>query len=214
MWFTSRRREVEKLLEAYRGAVAQCAAEFRGAMERFCGSGDRTQLELDLTAVHREEHRADDLRREIEVLMYSRALFPESRGDILGLLETMDKVPNHMEESLRMIVNEAIVAPADFRGDLWRLGETAVRCAHVMLDAAEKVLSHLPSAAALVGNIDEIESEADHHEAALIRRIFSSDLKDLDKLQLSALVKSISSICDKAETTGDRIRLMAAKRTV
>ena len=46
------------------------------------------------------------MRREIEVMMYSKALFPESRGDILTLLETIDRVPNQAEAVVRMLLNQ------------------------------------------------------------------------------------------------------------
>ena len=41
--------------------------------------------------------------------MYSKALFPESRGDILGLLEAMDKVPNQAEKALLVMLTQYIV---------------------------------------------------------------------------------------------------------
>ncbi|MEK0368345.1 MAG: DUF47 family protein, partial [Nitrosopumilus sp.] len=36
-------------------------------------------------------------RREIEISLYEKALIPESRGDILGLLEAVDRIPNKAE---------------------------------------------------------------------------------------------------------------------
>lgn len=40
------------------------------------------------------EHKCDDLRRMIERHLYSHSLIPESRGDVLGLLENLDDVIN------------------------------------------------------------------------------------------------------------------------
>ena len=59
--------------------------------------------------------------------MYTKALFPESRGDILGLLETMESVPNHSESTVRMILNQHIRIPDELTNDIMRLVELTCR---------------------------------------------------------------------------------------
>ena len=60
---------------------------------------------------HRFESRADDLRDEINELMYSRALIPESREDIMALIEQVDKIPRSFEKILNMIRTQKIYFP-------------------------------------------------------------------------------------------------------
>lgn len=42
---------------------------------------------------HKFESKADDIREEIEALMLGKALIPESRRDIIGLLESINDIP-------------------------------------------------------------------------------------------------------------------------
>ena len=43
------------------------------------------------------ESEADRLRRTIEIQLYTQTLIPESRGDVLGLLENLDNIINLIE---------------------------------------------------------------------------------------------------------------------
>jgi len=212
--FTSKQNKVEAELDTYCQKVAFCLEQFRKAVESYCRSGDRTQLERDFNDVHHAESLADDLRRDIEVLMYAKSVFPESRGDILNLLETMDKVPNQAESALRMILTHYIVIPDSFRSGVLQLVDISHRCTMTLIEGVVKLFSDFTNATVAVGKVDEIESECDNLEAQLIEQIFSGDLEGIDKLLLRDLVKAIGSICDRAENAGDRIRIIVAKRSV
>ena len=214
MLFKNKQKELEAQLARYREKAAECVDAFRDSFRRYCESGDLERLAEDVRRVHHAESQADDIRREIEVTMYSQALFPESRGDVLGLLETMDRVPNEAESVVRMIVNQFIRIPEEFQPKIHELLDVCYRCVDVMFDAASKVFSDFANAAAMVGKVDELESEADAIEAQLTQQIFSSDLGPLDKILLRDLVNRIADLGDRAENVADRIRIIVAKRMV
>ena len=214
MLFKNKQRELEAELAAYREEAARCVDEFQRSFRQYCQSSDLDELNKNVVRIHRAESRADDIRREIEVAMYSKALFPESRGDVLGLLETMDRVPNQAESVVRLIVNQFITIPAWLHGDLFRLVDVSVRCVEAMLAAAAKVFTDFADATAMLGNIDELESQADGIEANLTRQVFASDIRDLDKMLLRDLIRAIADISDRAENVGDRIRIIVVKRMV
>ena len=164
--------------------------------------------------VHKSESKADDIRREIEVVMYSKALFPESRGDILGLLETMDKVPNQAESAIRMIWNQHVTIPEKYHPQILQLVDVCSRTVDAMVDAAEKLFSDFTNAAVAVGKIDELESEADKIEAGLIEEVFSEPVDGIATIVFRDLIKQIAHISDRAENVGDKIRIIVAKRTI
>ncbi|NIW24204.1 MAG: DUF47 family protein, partial [Gammaproteobacteria bacterium] len=47
--------------------------------------------------VHEFESAADDMRRAIELELYSGKLLPQSRADLLALIEAIDSIPNTAE---------------------------------------------------------------------------------------------------------------------
>ena len=210
--FLSQQRKIEAQLNEYRNTVALCMSKFQETFQRYCRDSDPARLQSDYSELHHYESLADDIRREIEVVMYSNALFPESRGDILGLLETMDKIPNQAEATVQVMLTHHISIPEAFRPQTLQLVEVCRRCVDALLDSAAKLFQNFTNAAVAIGKIDELESEADSIEADLTSKIFSSDLAGFDKLLLRDIVKDIAAVSDRAENAGDRIRIIVAKR--
>jgi uncharacterized protein len=215
MFFKRRQHELEGRLTDYREKAALCVTRFYESLLRYLESGDLDQLREDVGHIHKAESQADDLRRDIEVMMYSKALFPESRGDVLGLLEAMDEVPNQAETCIRTIVNQYIEIPEMLHRDLRRLVDTCTECVDAMLEATTKLFTDFANAAMTIGKIDALESEADGIEGEILQKIFANEqLRDLDKGLLRDLTRSISHIADRAEAVGDRVRIIVAKRVM
>lgn len=214
MFFVSKQRKIESQLGQYRQAISHCLSVFNETLIQYCQTGDRVDLKNAFTKVHLAESKADDIRREIEVLMYSKSLFPESRGDILRLLETMDRVPNQAESAVRAILTQRITIPESCTAKILQIAKLSGQCVDAMLDSVEKLFTNLTNATVMVGKIDELESQIDHIEAELIEQFFGSQMLDFDKILLRDVVKSIAQISDHVENVGDHIRIIAAKRRV
>jgi len=212
MLFRNKQKELEAQLATYRAKAALCIKEFVASVKQYCITGDLDELRQHAGLVHQAEHEADNIRRDIEVMMYSRALFPESREDVLLLLETMDRVPNQAQWVVRCIANQLIVIPESLHPKLYEMLDVCARCVDAMMEAVDKLFVDFTSATLVVGRIDELESLTDRIESDLTRQIFSSELRDLDKILLRDLIENIAGITDQAEHVGDRVRVMVAKR--
>lgn len=212
--FDNKQKKIEAQVGVYCEKVSLCLEGFHQTFKEYCQTQDRSQLDANFTKVHKAESAADDIRREIEVMMYTKALFPESRGDILGLLETMDRVPNSAESAVRMLLTQHISIPQWLRPGVLQLVAISHRCVDAMLDGAGKLFSDFTNATVAVGKVDELESEADNIEATVIEQVFSSDMDGSEKLLLRDLIKHIADVSDRAENVGDRIRITVAKRRV
>jgi predicted phosphate transport protein (TIGR00153 family) len=212
MWFRSKQKKIEEQLAEYRKEVSLCLAAMVETFKKCQGSYDRQFLDESIAQVHQAEGKADDIRKEIEVLMYSKSIFPESRGDILGLLEAMDKVPNQAESVVWMLKTHHIVIPAEFQSGIIMLAEICQRCVEQMLEASEKLFIDFTNASVAIGKIDQLESEADVIEAELTDQIFSSELNGTKKLLMRDLILNLAAISDRAENVGDRISIVVAKR--
>ncbi len=214
MLFVNKQKQIEKQFSQYCAEVMNCIGEFRHAFECYLKEPDREVLRESYSKVHKFESRCDDIRGEISVLMYSKALFPESRGDILTLLEAMDRIPNQAESAVRKVLSECITIPQEYHAELSKLVDVCCRSADAMITAATKLFTDYTNATVAVGKIDEIESEGDYIESGLIESIFASDLDGFQKLTLRDLVKHVVHISDWAENVGDRIRVVVAKRSI
>ena len=214
MLFLKKQRKVQEYITQYNEQVLSCLSEFEKAVSAYIENPDRDALHEGYKRVHQAEGKADDIRREIEVLMYSKALFPESRGDILGLIETMDRVPNQSESVVRMIHNQHIPLPKAFAPAILSMIEKSIRCIKELINAVNCLFDNFMNATIHVGKIDELESEVDRIEEDLIDHIFSSREEGYVKILLRDTVRRIANITDRAENVADRIRIIVAKRSI
>lgn len=213
MFFRRKQVIIESLIAEYSQQVSFCIEEMCNTFKMCRGVYDRGMLTDRIKMVHSFEGKADDIRREIEVMMYSKALFPESRGDILGLLETLDKVPNQADVVIFMLKTHHIMIPEEFQDKIIKLAETCRACVEALLESVNKVFSDFLQATILIGKVDRLESDADRLETELMEQIFSCQhMTGTKKLLMRDLVAKLALISDKAENAGDRIRIIVAKR--
>ena len=214
MFFSSKQKKLEALLSSYCEQVVICQCHLETAMCQYSQSGDLKQLRHNGSQIYRAESTADDLRHSIEELMYLKAIFPSSRGDILNLLESVDKIPNQAESSIRMLINQHISIDADFWPDILAMIELTCSCVATLVKAIDQLFNNFASARIAVGKVDELESAIDTIEYSLIDRVFSSDIDGVGKLLLRDIIKGIASISDRAENSADQLRIILAKRGV
>ena len=164
-------------------------------------------------AVHAAEHQADNERRAVILELYKKALVPESRGDILGLLESFDTIPNTFQAVCNIIFFQSIKIPENFKGRFVDLINVNIEAYNLTKDAAFCLFKEedLLNKCELVC---DKERESDAAERALIRDIYSTDMDLAEKNQLKDVIKTIGSISDHAEDVSDRIELAIIKRKI
>lgn len=214
MFFISKQKKVETQIAAYGEQVALCLERTFHTFEAYFSTGDHAALGKLVEEVHRAESRADDIRREVEVMMYSKTIFPESRGDILGLLESLDRVPNQAETCPRKLYIEHIVVPDTLKPAVMKLLDIGRTGTQALLEAVHQLFNNFSRAGEAVARVDQCESQADRLENQLIEQVFASDMDGVQKILLRDLIARISGICDRAQATADRIRIMVAKRRI
>ena len=64
---------------------------------------------------------------------------------------------------------------------------------------------------AIIGNIRQMEHEADQREHALLRKIFQEEPDPVTVVHMLKLAEIIGSIADHAENAGDMMRAMLAR---
>ena len=163
--------------------------------------------------VHSEESLADDLRREIELELYKKALIPESRGDVLGLIETIDKIPGNFETVCDMMFLQQIEVPKKLTRDFLLLIDTNIE-AYDLIRELVMGFFYKKDNIEEIRRIDKKESESDAIERKLIGKIFKININKADKILLKEIAISIGNISDFTEIAGDRLTLATIKRQI
>ncbi len=212
--FFSKQRQVESLIHRYLDDLKKTQESFAQAIEACLDKSKFALFDSLAEKTHRFESRADDVREEIKTLMYSKALIPESRGDIMGLLENIDEIPRYFELVLNIIQTQKLSIPDFIAPEVRELVRVSLESCDLMVLQVEDLFVKSTRIRELVSIIDEKESQCDLIERGLITDIFESELDPFLKLQLKELVVYIGDISDQADRVSKRINIISLKRRV
>jgi predicted phosphate transport protein (TIGR00153 family) len=209
-----KQRQVESLIYSYLENLRIVKDHFSKAMDICMENSSCEDFDFLTGQTHKFESKADDIREEIKNLMYGKALIPESRGDIMGLVEEIDKIPSIFQRLLYTINTQKLVIPAFIVPDVKELIRISLVSCDLMVEQVEVLFKRKGGIRILVATIDHNESHCDHIERSIITKIFDSDLDPFQKLQLKELVIDMGEISDHVDTVSKRINIISMKRIV
>lgn len=187
--------------------------ELRKLIEKYLNH-ESDEIEQIAEKVRDYEHQADVARREAETMMYSGAFLPNFRGDLLGIIESADKVGNKAEFVADILELERPVIPEILNAQLMKLFDICVETYEALKIAIKDLFEDLERIEEHVLLVEQKEHEADGVERCLIKQIYRMDISNGHKFQLKELVRSISDIADRAEDCSDRVEIVSLKRRV
>ena len=209
-----RTKALESQIDDFLDKLAESALLFRRAIEIYLADGANKEFEEKLAQVNTLESRADQLRRNIETQLYAQTLIPESRGDVLGLMENLDSVLNLCEGGLWAFAIEKPEIPEAYHASYKTLTEQVVNTVEALVFASRAFFRNIEAVADHMHKVMFYEKEADKVSTKLKMAIFDSDLPLSHKAQLRNFVEHIDNLADKSEDVADRLAIYTIKRTV
>ncbi|MCC7015578.1 MAG: DUF47 family protein [Rhodospirillales bacterium] len=207
-------KALENEIDDFLNKLSEGALAFRIGVQIYAAQGRAPAFEEKLGHVSTLESAADNLRRSIETKLYSQTLIPESRGDVLGLLETLDSVLNLMEGALWAFYIERPEIPEPFRSDFLDLTDKAVQSVEALVQGSRAFFRKIEAVPDHNHKVMFFEREADKISTKLKLAIFDSNLPLPVKAHLRYFVENIDNIPDQAEDVADRLAIYTIKRTV
>ena len=207
--------QVEKLIYDYLDTLKSTQKSFLNALEAcllnsvFCEN-----FEYLIIQTHKFESKADDIREEVKSMMYEKALIPDSRGDIMLLLDTIDTIPHLFEKVLYSIQTQKLTLPDFIMTDTKELIKISLECCDLMMREVIALFKKNESIRDLVAQIDGNESHCDHIERRIITKLFDAAIDPFQKLQIKELIGLIGEISDQADRVSKRINIINIKRRV
>jgi predicted phosphate transport protein (TIGR00153 family) len=214
VFFSRKQKVLEELVAKYLERVNDCLDRVEECLASALDREPFDTVVAKAQATHRAESQADDTRQEAAILLYGKALFPESRGDILTLLEGTDRIANAADSVARRIRYERIQVPAELGNAFRELLGRASDCSRELLKAVKMLFEDYNSAVHLADRVSDLESRTDELEYQILDAIFTSGLSSGEKILLRDFAAKISDIADRAENAADHVRIVAIKRKV
>jgi uncharacterized protein len=213
--FTSKAKTLQLDLDRYFSLVDQSALLLEEAIKKYL-DGNMDSFETKSTEIDKLENDADVLRRQIKHRLYAEMLIPESRGDVLGLLETLDNVVDISKHvAMHFSIEKPEILPC-LKDDFRELTETSVKAVMELTLAVRAFFRELYRVTDHLDKVHFWEHEADVIEERLKRKAFSTDEFKLfsKRVHMRYFAERIARVADESEAVAERLAVYAIKRTI
>lgn len=206
-------KELEAQIDDYLDCVVKGALLFKQGV-KFYLEKIENDFEQRIKDLDKLESDADELRRDIENKLYTHTLIPESRGDVLGLLESTDQVLNTTAETLLQFSVEIPDILPDLHKMYLELTDASVSAVEAMVMAIRSYFKEPMAVRHHIGKVQFYEKESDKIAETIKRIVFRKDIQLCHKFHMRYFAYHIESIADEAEDVCDRLAIAAIKRSL
>lgn len=172
------------------------------------------EFEQRLDLMRETENRADYHRKNIEEQLYTQTLIPESRGDVLGILESMDSVIDRVKFTLLEFSIERPYIPESLEKGFLEMSEPVKESISALAAATRAFFYDLNAVKNHLNKVKFYEKESDIIAERIKRELYTLELDLSHKIHLGEFIKRIDSLADKAEMVSDRLAIAAIKRII
>ena len=206
--------EIGKRIDDFLDNVSESGLLFKLGVDSFL-KGNFESFEKKLEDITQEEKQGDSLRRSLEELLYVQTLIPESRGDVLELLENMDALLDRFKGAMWRFEIEYPVMPSELHNDVKELVVCVVEAVEAMVRSARAFFKDISAVADHMHKVSYWEKQSDMVSTRLQQKVFrQEDLRLSHKLQLRDFVIHIDQIADQAEDVADKLSIYVIKRSL
>jgi predicted phosphate transport protein (TIGR00153 family) len=217
MIFFSKAREVHELLRSYIEKVDECHNEYCDFISRFIENDCNGIDDCEGKAIDILESEADDKRHEIIKSLLKGAMLPESRREILKLIEQIDEIPNDEEEISRQIINQKIKFPEEIKENILGINEKTTAQFKLLCKLVDSLFTGQKDKGLdfeEINRIEKMETEIDVLENETIKTIYNMNIELAEKNQLDNIVSKIADVSDIIEDISDMIEIILVMRKV
>ncbi|RCW56245.1 MULTISPECIES: DUF47 domain-containing protein [Halanaerobium] len=211
-----RSRELEIEITEYLDLVNRGALTFKRDLKRYIQK-DFNLFEESLTDIKKIENNADEHQKDIKYKLYKYMLIPESRADVLNIIEEIDTITDLAKEVIYEISIEKPVIPEELESDFLELVENSSEAVDMLVKSVRAFFEEISQVNDYVNKVHFYEHQADKNEERLKRKIFSDQCKEIDiayKLQLRYFIEEIAALSDQAEMVSEDVSVAAVKRRI
>ncbi len=217
MIWVKKESDVIDLMLKLIGKIAECLRASMDTIQHYLKAEIDEAKEMAKKTDHLEAE-TDEIRREVEGLLFSGAFLPSLRGDVHVLVEAMDKIADSAEACCDFAMGQRPEVPEDFKSDFHKVTVDSIYSYDPLKEAAENLFSEKEKDVSIIRekirDVGMRESDVDDLEWKLTRRIFTSDLPLAQKLHLQHWLEKITNISDRVEDTSDWLSSLIFKAQI
>lgn len=206
-------RNLERQIDEYLDLVIRGALEFKEGVKCYL-RGQSDDLARHMRDLETTESDADTLRRSIETRLYMETLIPESRGDVLGLLESTDRVLNRIAETLAQFDVEVPDMIEELKPMYLDLTDASMATVECMVTAVRAYFRQPDQVRDSITKAMFYEKQSDTVGDRIKRTVFKMDIDLSRKIHMRYFTYHVEAIADEAEDVCDRLAIATIKRSL
>ena len=207
-------KKLEGEIDDFVDILSEVGLIFKSIIPTYLNYSANEKFEEMVDRVKEMESKADKITKEVEHTLYEETLIPDSRSDVLRLLEHLDEVIGLYQGNCYHFSIQKPNFPKEFHQDLIELTDNVVNCVESLCLTVRSFFRDIQSVRDNAHKVTFYEKESDIKFSALARKIFDSELSLDKKMHLRYFVEKIDRICDQAEDIADEIQIYAIKRSI
>ena len=201
-------------IDEYLDKVSEAVMIFEQTVVHFVEQGPDDYLEEKLEQIREVEARADELRRSVANVMFGQMLLPDTRSDVLTLLNELDTVLDDASHGVMTLAMERLDLPESTHAQFTSIMTEVAKAAQTMVQAARAYFKEPNAIRDHTHKISFHKKEATETALRLGRQIFQSDLPLDHKQQLRDWLVQLRDIADHADDMGDLVTIFGVKRAL
>lgn len=205
---------IEKQIDEFLDLISESGLIFKAGIGAYL-NGKTDDFLRKIEQITDAEHRGDSLRRTLEERLYIQTLIPESRGDVLELLENLDSLLDQFKGAIWQFEIERPEIGPEFHEDFKEVVKYAVESVESIILSSRAFFKNIAAVADHMHKVSYWETESDKVSSNLQRAIFrQKDLSMSHRLQLRDFARQVDNIADVAEDVADRLAIYVIKRSL
>ena len=207
-------KQLELKMDQFLDKISEGGIIFKQGIKCYLNN-ECSEFDRYLDTIRRLEHEADELRKNIEISLYTQTLIPESRGDVLSLLESCDDAIDRATDTLVEFGVENPFIPEEFHDGFRSLAKSAVKAQEEMVLAMRAFMRDPMGVRNYLHKVNHWEEESDLIAYNLKHAIFqNSELSLSQKIHLRYFTLHVDLLADKAQDVADRLAIYTIKRSM
>jgi uncharacterized protein len=209
-----KRFDIGRKIDDFLDKVSESGILFKHGIDAYL-KGNIEAFEKKIEDITSVEHMGDALRRDLEVQLYTQTLIPESRGDVLELLESMDGLLDRFKGALwRFEIERPEIYP-ELHDDMRELGTCVVESVEAIVRSARAFFKDISAVADHLHKVSHWETQSDKASTRIQKQVFRQPELSLSyRMQLRDFIRHVDKIADRAEDVADKLRIYVIKRSL
>lgn len=208
--FFKKETKVQELIQKHVQIVGEAVNFWKEAFSCYLEE-NKEDFQAKTLAVIELESKADEVRKEAQLILYEGAYLPIFREDLLDFLELTDNIADDAEKGVDFLRIENPVILPSWNEEIKTIVGKSQQAFVFFQEAFAVLFKERSTALSSTHKVQRAEKEVDKLQDNLLEKIFQSQLSLAHKLQIRDLILTIGHVSDSSENASDKVALMAIK---